>query len=219
MPSSILFNLQRVNMLNILIIGVTVVITVMAWQNKEWYEKLNFHPYAIRHSKEYYRFASYGLLHSNWAHLGVNMFVLLSFGNQMLSTYSLYYGAKGYLFFILLYVGGLVGSVVYAYHKHKEDYYYHAIGASGAVSTVLFSSILYYPLSKISIFPIPIGIPAVLFGVLYIAFELYMHKRGKDNIGHDVHIGGAVFGILFNILINPSVISHFFSQFILICRL
>ncbi len=199
-------------MLNILIIVVTVMVSIMAWQRREWYEKFTFYPYDIHRSKTYYRFVSYGLLHADWIHLGVNMFVLLSFGNQMLKTYLMFFGFKGYLYFLLLYIGGLVFSVLFSYRKHKDDYYYHAIGASGAVSAVLFSSILYYPLSKIYLFLIPIGIPAFLFGILYIAFEAYMHKKAKDNIGHDVHIGGAIFGLGINILLNPSVVSHFFSQ-------
>ncbi len=147
----------------------------MAWQRREWYEKFTFYPYDMHRSKTYYRFVSYGLLHADWMHLGVNMFVLLSFGNQMLKTYLMFFGFKGYLYFLLLYIGGLVFSVLF-------------------------------------LFLIPIGIPAVLFGVLYIAFEAYMHKRAKDNIGHDVHIGGAIFGLGINILLNPSVVSHFFSQ-------
>ncbi len=199
-------------MLNIIIIIVTVVVSVLAWQRKDWYDKGAFYPYDIHQNKTYYRFVSYGFLHSNWMHLGVNMFVLLSFGNQMLKTYTALFGLKGYLYFLLLYVGALVFSVIFSYRKHKEDYFYRAIGASGAVSAVVFSSILYYPLNKIYLFLIPIGIPAVLFGVLYIAFEAYMHKRGQDNIGHDVHISGAVFGLVFNILLNPSVVSHFFYQ-------
>lgn len=199
-------------MLNILIIIVTVAVSILAWQRRDLYEKLNFYPYDIFHNKTYYRFASYGLLHGDWMHLGINMFVLFSFGNNMLKTYSILFGTKGYLYFILLYVGGLVFSVLYSFNKHKDNYYYHAIGASGAVSAVLFSSILYFPMSKIYLFLIPIGIPAFLFGILYIAFEVYMNKRGQDNIGHDVHVAGAVFGLLFNILLNPSVVLRFISQ-------
>ena len=96
-------------------------------------------------------------------------------------------------------------SVLPSFGKHKNDPYYNAVGASGAVSAVVFASILFNPTNKITIFPVPIGIPSFIFGILYLIYSAYMGKRGKDNIGHDAHFWGAVYGVVFTIALEPRV--------------
>ena len=103
-------------------------------------------------------------------------------------------------------------SVAPAFGKHKNDVFYNAVGASGAVSAVLFASIILYPAGKIMLFLIPIPIPAPVFGVLYVAYEYYMGKRGGDNIGHDAHLWGAVFGVVFTIALKPALLLNFLEQ-------
>jgi membrane associated rhomboid family serine protease len=109
-------------------------------------------------------------------------------------------------------------SVVPAYGKNKENIHYNAVGASGAVSAIVFTSILFQPLSKIYFFFIPIGIPAIIFGILYLWYSWYMSKKNIDNIGHDAHFWGAIFGIVFTIAIKPSIILYFFNQITSILR-
>jgi membrane associated rhomboid family serine protease len=110
-----------------------------------------------------------------------------------------------------LYIGGAALSTLPSYGKHKDDYSYTAVGASGAVSAVVFASIIFDPWSKLIIFPIPIGIPAILFGFLYLIYSWYMGKKNIDNVGHDAHFWGAVFGFVFTIILKPALFGHLLS--------
>jgi len=139
------------------------------------------------------------------------MFVLYSFGAIVEDTFFSLFSYKGMMYFILLYVGGVLFSTVFDFGRHREDPYYNAVGASGAVSAVVFSSILIYPTGGIFLFPIPFAIPSWLFGILYIIYSVYMGKRGGDNIGHNAHLWGAVYGLVFTIITLPGIISNFFS--------
>jgi membrane associated rhomboid family serine protease len=140
------------------------------------------------------------------------MFVLYSFGKVVVDAFHFYFDAKGYLFYLLLYIGGIVFSVLFDFGKHKDDKYYNAVGASGAVSATLFSSIIIYPTGKLILFPIPFPLPAVVFGIIYLVYSAVMSKRATDNIGHNAHFWGAVFGILFTIALKPALASSFFNQ-------
>ncbi len=195
-----------------IIIGITVLISFLAMSNGDLMFRLRFNPYLALHSKQYYRFFTYGLVHAGWMHLGVNMYVLYSFGNMVLATYVDLFDAKGYYYFGLLYVGAILMSVLPSFGKHKNDPYYNAVGASGAVSAVVFASILFMPLGKISLMFIPIGIPSFIFGILYLIYSAYMGKRGKDNIGHDAHFWGTVYGVVFTIALEPRVGAYFIYQ-------
>ncbi|MCB0804807.1 MAG: rhomboid family intramembrane serine protease [Bacteroidales bacterium] len=198
-----------------LIIGITVLISILSFSRPDVFDKLKFNAWYIRHESEWFRFFSYGLVHADWMHLFINMFVLYSFGDIVVQFFEHYFGNKSILYFILLYVGGIGFSSLYDFGKHKENIYYNAVGASGAVSAVVFSSIILYPAGKIFLFFIPIGIPAPVFGILYLAYSAYMAKRGSDNIGHSAHFWGAVYGIAFTIAVNPEFaiifINHLFG--------
>lgn len=199
-------------MTNFIIIAITVIISILAWNQDELFSKLKFNPYLARHHKEYWRLVSYGLIHADWIHLGINMFVLYSFGSQVIQYFTLVFPGKGIFYYLILYVGGLFISVAPAFGKHKDNPYYNAVGASGAVSAVLFSSIVFDPMSKIYLFLIPIGIPAIVFGILYLVYSAYMDKKAQDNVGHDAHFWGGVFGFVLTIALNPKLIFHFFNQ-------
>ena len=192
----------------ILIIALTAIISVIAFGNRELFRRLAFNAYDIKHFKNSYRFLSYALIHADWIHLLVNMMVLYSFGRIVEAYYGFYFGTKGILYYILLYVGGTALSTLPSYGKHKDDYHYTAVGASGAVSAVLFASIIFDPMSKIMIFPIPIGIPAIIFGPMYLAYSWYMGKKNIDNVGHDVHFWGAIFGFVFTIILKPALFGN-----------
>ncbi|OYT14831.1 MAG: rhomboid family intramembrane serine protease [Bacteroidetes bacterium 4572_77] len=199
-------------LLNFIIIVITILVSISAWNQADLFAKLRFNPTLIKERKEYWRAFSYGLIHADWIHLGINMFVLYSFGSVVIQYFSLVFPGSGIAFYLLLYVGGLAVSVVPAYIKHKNNPYYNAVGASGAVSAVLFSSIVFDPMNEIYLFPIPFGVPAVVFGILYIAYSAYMNKKANDNVGHDAHLWGGVYGFLLTMALKPSLIGHFFNQ-------
>ena len=176
------------------------------------FERFKFSPYTIKHRKEEWRFVSYGLIHAGWLHLLINMWVLYSFGSLVERVFKLNYGIKGMFYYLLFYVGGILFSVLFDFGKYKDNVYYSAVGASGAVSAVVFSSILIYPVGSLYLFPIPFTIPSWLFGVLYLVYMVYMQKKGRDNIGHSAHFWGAVFGMVLTVILIPHVLSNFMTQ-------
>jgi len=198
--------------LTYLIIFLTVAVSAYAMNSEEWFSKLRFNAYDVKHSNQWYRFFTYGFLHAGYVHLFINMLVLYSFGVIVESYFKEYFPGKNGLYFILLYVGGLILSIIPSYGKHKNDVFYNAVGASGAVAAVVFSSIILYPTGKIFLFFIPVPIPAPVFGVFYIGYEYYMAKKSRDNIGHDAHLWGALFGLIFTIALKPGLVAIFLQQ-------
>ncbi len=198
--------------MNLIILLGTVVVSVIAFGNNHLYNSLLFNAYKIKHGKESWRFFSYALVHAGWLHLLINMWVLYSFGDIVEKTFTSNFGIKGTIYYLLLYVGGVLFSTLYDFGRNKDNIYYNAVGASGAVSAIVFASILIYPLGGIYLFPIPFAIPSWLFGILYLIYSAYMGKTGKDNIGHNAHFYGAIFGLIFTIIILPDVLSNFFNQ-------
>lgn len=195
-------------MITYIIIAATCLVSYQAFNNQELFEKLSFKPYKVIHDKEYYRLITNGFVHADWSHLFFNMLTLYFFGRtqEMIFTQ-----ANGQLTFILFYLLSIPASSLISLYQHKDDPRYSAIGASGAVNAILFSFILINPFSTIYIFVIPIK--AIIFAVLFLIYSSYMAKKNMDNIGHEAHISGAIFGVLFTILTIPNVINHFISQF------
>jgi membrane associated rhomboid family serine protease len=197
--------------ISIFILLITCAVSIFCFRDESLFSKLQFNAYDIRHSNQWFRFFTYGFVHANWLHLFINMFVLLSFGKFVETRFRILFHEEYLLYYILLYLGGMLFSIIPAYVKHKNDVFYNSVGASGAVSAVVFSSILLFPVGKIGLIFLPIGLPSPIFGILYIAYEVYMKKRVKDNIGHDAHIWGAIFGVIFTIAIRPAVFTEFLS--------
>jgi membrane associated rhomboid family serine protease len=198
--------------LNIAIIVITSLISLYAFYNAEIFDRLKFNAYAIKHRNQGWRFFTYGLVHANWPHLLINMFVLYSFGKVVAQSYHFLFGTKGYLFFLLLYVGGILFSVLFDFGKQKDNPGYNAVGASGAVSAIVFASILLYPSGSLYLFPIPFPIPSVVFGILYLVYTAYMARRGTDNIGHNAHFWGAIYGLAFTLVLKPGLAGMFWEQ-------
>ena len=194
------------------IIFITAVVSVFALSNEEWFAKLKFNAYDAKHSNHWYRFFTYGFVHAGYVHLFINMLVLYSFGVIVETYFKFYFPGKAGFYYILLYVGGLILSIIPAFGKYKNDVFYNAVGASGAVAAVVFASIILYPTGKIFLFFIPLPIPSPIFGILYVAYEYYMAKNGRDNIGHDAHLWGALFGVVFTLALKPGLALMFLHQ-------
>lgn len=194
------------------IIIITVAVSIAAFQNENLLSRLIFAPYTIaRNNSEWYRFFTSGLIHSGWLHLGLNMYVLWMFGGMVEMLFEGYFFPAGKFVYVAMYILAIAVSETYSYIKHKDNFRYASLGASGAVAAVVFASILFEPMNRLIIFPIPIGIPAFVFGPLYLAYSMYMGKQNVDNIGHDAHFWGAVFGFVFPLLFKPELIIRFFQ--------
>ena len=195
-----------------IIIAITVLVSISAFNNQSLMHRFQYNPYQVYHQKQYYRIFSHALIHADWNHLIFNMLTLFFFGAYVESAFKSLYGMVGILYFILLYVSAILISSLRTLKKHQNDSWYNAVGASGAVSAVLFSFILFQPLGKIFIFFIPIGIPAIVFGVAYLVYSAYMAKQNVDNIGHDAHFWGAVYGFIFPLFFDFRLIIYFLSE-------
>ncbi|TDR43919.1 rhomboid family protein [Tahibacter aquaticus] len=191
-------------LVTLIIIGVTVAVSIIAWGNPRLQQQLILWPPAVKRKKEYWRLLSYGLIHADGMHLFFNMFTMFFFGRNMEIVLGRLIGPLG---LPLLYLGGLVVSILPSYLKHQNDPNYRSLGASGAVSAVLFAFILVAPGSTLAFFFIPM--PAIVFGVIYLAYTWYMDRQSQDNINHSAHLWGAGFGVLFMALLEPRLIGEF----------
>ena len=201
-------------MVTIIIIVITVLFSYKGFQDKSFFYKYDFSPYQVKYRKEVYRFLSHAFLHADWGHLFFNMFVLYNFGTTANDVFSFYSGPSlGTFYFVLLYFGGIIFATLTSYKKHQENVNYHSIGASGAVSAVLFSYIVFLPVAELRLLLFPFfGLPSVVWGVAYLLYEQYQSKKKGDHINHDAHIAGALFGVIFTVLTNPSAAINFVSQ-------
>ncbi|MCB0431143.1 MAG: rhomboid family intramembrane serine protease [Flavobacteriales bacterium] len=197
-------------MITLVIIVITGLVSVQAFSNHELFLRLRFNAYVTRNQKQWYRLGSYALLHADWMHLIVNMFVLYSFGQQVELEYRAYFGPIGMLFYVLLYTSSVVMSIIPSYEQQKNNPVYNSVGASGAVSAVLFAQVLFDPLGQVALYGI-IPMPSILFAVVYLGYSWYMGKQGRDNINHHAHFFGAVYGMLFTVLLDKQIAVNFWE--------
>ncbi|PKP26180.1 MAG: rhomboid family intramembrane serine protease [Bacteroidetes bacterium HGW-Bacteroidetes-2] len=183
------------SIITIILIAANVIISMKGFTDFAFFEKYKFNIAAIRKG-EYFRLFSSAFLHVNTMHLFFNMFTLFFFAEVIIQT-------AGTTAFLLIYVVSLIVGNLLSYHFHKNEYHYSAVGASGAVTGVLYSAILFYPNMGLYLFFIPIEIPAWIFGILYLLYSIYGMKKQLGNIGHDAHFGGAAAGYLVTLLIAP----------------
>lgn len=198
-------------MITYFIIGVTALISYIAFSNPELSNKLQFNAAKIIHQKEYYRLVSHAFIHANWTHLIVNMMVLYFFGRNIEVYFSYYFGGKATAYLLLLYFGGILASNGWSLIKHKNNYYYNAVGASGAVAAVLFATIFFRPWEPLYLFAV-LPIPGILFALGYLFYSYQSGKKNNDNVAHDAHFLGAVFGFIFPILLRPSLFNRFIDN-------
>lgn len=199
---------------SLIIVIITTIISLVALQNEKLERKWIFNPYIIHRRREYWRFLTAAFLHASYLHLGLNMFVLYMFGSAIESQFYLFYHfnmLKVVLFFLLLYIPAAILSGFYSYEKNKNNIHYNALGASGAVSAVVFAYIGIVPTENFYLLG-ALRIPAFLYGILFLVVSWVLARKGKDNIGHDAHFFGALYGIMYIFIIQPSRFPEFFSE-------
>ncbi len=201
--------------MTLLLIAITSLISVLALSNKSLFYRLQFNAYQIYHRKEYYRLLTHGFVHANWWHLIINMFVLYFFGVYVEQTLKILAGQDMIKFpllvYLILYLSAIVFASTISLIKFKDNPMYNSVGASGAVSAVVFFSIFFEPWQKLYLYGL-IGIPGIIFAIVYLLYAQYMSRRGGDNINHDAHFLGAVFGFVFPLFIDFSLFKFFLSQ-------
>ncbi|WP_425659275.1 rhomboid family intramembrane serine protease [Tenacibaculum ascidiaceicola] len=184
----------------IILIVANVLVSLKGFSDAAFFDRYKFQVQKIL-GGEKVRMLTSGFLHVDWLHLGFNMYALYLFGKVVDSSF-------GTLNFVLIYFVSLIAGSMYSLYQHKRVPYYSAVGASGAVSGVIFSSIMLYPGMELIMLPIPIPIPGYVFGVGYLLYSIYGMKNQVGNIGHSAHLGGAIGGYLITLLLRPSVITN-----------
>ncbi len=195
-----------------IMVAITVLVSLRAFSDNSLMSRFIFNPDIIHRGGQWYRFFSHGLIHKDGLHLAMNMFVLWEFGKIVEQDFILLFEDKGRVFYILLYVLGLAMASLFSYFKYKEDPYYLALGASGAVSGIVFAFILIAPTQKMMLMFIPIPIPAFILGGLYLVYSQIMSRKNSDNVGHDAHFWGSVWGLVFTALLKIELVPLFFQQ-------
>ena len=204
-------------MITLIIVIISVLTSVAAFRRRELFYNLDLSPTHVVHKKEYYRIFTHAFLHADYFHLGINMLVLYSFGSYIEKVFAQLEAAgvifSGPFFFILLYASSIVLASVSTVTRYRNNEAYSAVGASGAVSAIVFTYIFFTPLEKIYFYMV-LPIPGILFGILYLLYSSYMGRRNKDNINHSAHFWGAVVGFVFPILLEPSLFLVFLEKLI-----
>lgn len=190
---------MRFEIMTVALIAVTVLVSMQAFRDRNLFAKLILWPARMKQPSEYYRFLSSGFIHADNQHLIFNMISLFFMGYGVATYYEYFVGKPMYL---LLYLSGIIVSSIPSYLKNRNNMYYSSLGASGGVSAVTTAYVYFAPWSKIIIFVIPM--PAILYAVLFIAGSAYMSRQNRDNINHDAHLWGAVYGFLFTWAVDPS---------------
>jgi len=200
--------------ITIALVAANVIISLIAMNNHEVLSKAIMWPYGVKRQNQFYRFITSGFIHADYMHLFFNMFTLFFFG-KVVETYFTVFGLGGKISYIALYFLGLIASDLPTYFKYKDNYNYQCLGASGAVSAVVFAAVVFDPWGSIYLYG-ALKISALVYAVLYIWYCIYMSKKGTDNINHDAHLWGALFGLGFTIALiaamQPQLMEYIFEQ-------
>ncbi|CAL2081635.1 rhomboid family intramembrane serine protease [Tenacibaculum sp. 190524A05c] len=189
--------------MNKIVLGLIVanlLVTLKGFQDDTFFNKYKFQVGKILNGEKI-RMITSGFLHADWLHFGFNMYALYLFGGIVINRFSNEN-------FLLIYFASLLAGSMYSLYQNKKDPFYSAIGASGAVSGVIFSGIMLYPQMELIMFPLPIPLPGYVFGIGYLLYSIYGMKAKLGNIGHSAHLGGAIGGYLVTLLLRPSVYNN-----------
>lgn len=187
--------MPQVDFVTIIIIAANALISMKGLNDFSFFEKYKFNIAAIRKGEQIRMFSS-GFLHVDFPHLLFNMLTLYFFAGVVI-------GSVGVVKFLLIYLASLLVGNLLSFYFHKDEYHFSAVGASGAVTGVLYSAILFYPDMGLYLFFIPIAIPAWIFGLVYLLYSIYGMKTRIGNLGHDAHFGGAIAGYALTLLFVP----------------
>jgi membrane associated rhomboid family serine protease len=200
--------------ITVIIIIVTSLISFGGFSNQKIIDDLIFYPPAVTQRKQWYRFFTCGLIHADFGHLIFNMLSLYLFGRFVENKFTEIFEANGKWFYLVMYISSLLVSILPTYFKHQNDYSYRSLGASGAVSAVVFAGLMIAPYVEVGFFIIPPIIPGFIFGPLYLLISALLDKRGGDNINHSAHIWGAIYGVLFIIIVGKLAGFNAIQEFI-----
>ena len=189
------------------LIGITALVSWQAFNNRQLLDRLILWPPAIDRHKQYDRLVTHGFIHADMQHLLFNMITLFFFGRVIEQVFVERIGVFGFAAF---YLSAIVMAIMPTYFRHQKDASYRSLGASGAVSAVLFSFILFAPWSLIFVFFIPV--PAIVYAVAFVGYSIWMDRRGGDNVNHSAHLWGAAYGVMFTLLMEPRVLQHFLAR-------
>ena len=193
--------------LTIMLVAATVLVSWLAFNNHRLLDRLMLWPPAIDRQHQYDRLLTHGFVHADWQHLLFNMITLYFFGRAVEGVFTDLIGAVG---FLLFYLSAILVAILPTYLRHRHDPRYRSLGASGAVSAVLFAYILVNPWSLIFVFFLPV--PAILYAVFYVGYSIWMDRQGNDNVNHSAHLWGAGYGVLFTLVMEPRVFPYFLQQ-------
>ena len=196
-------------MVTLAIVAVTVLVSWQAFGNRRLLERLLLWPPAVERQRQYDRLVTHGFVHADWQHLLFNMITLYFFGRGVERMFAPYIGTVG---FVLFYLSAIVVAILPTWLRHRHDPQYRSLGASGAVSAVLFAFILTQPWALIFVFFITV--PAIVYAVLYVGYSVWMDRRGGDNVNHSAHLWGAGYGVLFTVMMEPRVVELFLARLV-----
>ena len=206
----------KIMSLTLVLVIITSLISYQAIQNPNMLAQLVHSPYREKHHKEYYRMLTSGFIHSSrtWSHLLINMLVLYQFGEVVENVFVQLFGATmGRINYLGLYLLTIVCAGIPSYFKHKDNPSYSALGASGGVSGIMFVYTLFFPWAMLLLFFI-IPCPAIIAAVLYIVYSYWADRNQNDNVGHDAHLYGALFGLAFALILKPSIFNIFLNKLV-----
>lgn len=195
----------------LVLIAINVIFSLAAFSSKEVMGKAIFNPYVIHENREWWRFVTSGFIHADLMHLFVNMFVLYSFGDVTLLLYQKAFGGRAVFYFLIMYFGGMIVAHLPAYKKHRDNPSYNSLGASGAISAVVFAFIVFQPLAPLCLYGI-LCLPGIVMGILYLVYSYFAAKRAGQYINHEAHFWGAVFGFVFTLAMKPALLENFLDS-------
>ena len=195
--------------ITLIIIIVTCIVSYLGFNDISFFNRYSHQPYMENRFKEYYRLLTSGFLHADFIHLGMNMYVFWNFGRYIEIEFTENFGLViGKILYLFLYLSAIIVADITTMRKFKDFSGYSAVGASGAVSAILFAFIVIQPWATLTLM-FSINMPAILLGVLYLAYEQWAGRNKNDNIGHDAHLMGAFYGMLFIFITRPSSLLEF----------
>ena len=193
------------------IMGVTALVSMAAWQRDSWMETMMMSPSRIAAHGEYWRFLTSGFIHADFTHLFFNLFSFYFFGTQLEYIFSVIFPGFGPWVFLVFYLLGIIVADLPTFFKQKNNHYFNSLGASGAVSATIFAGIMFFPTEKIYLFGI-VGIPGIIYAGLFTWYSIEMEGRGRDFVNHSAHLYGGLFGVVFVTLTYPQVWISFVQQ-------